>query len=277
MIIKKIKNKFPSLIVTTEVNASPFDENFANIANKSYFENLEEKSLKYAHANFFVSGFLRDRIIQTPVNSRDYVVHNGVEEIFFKLNTIKKASNGKIVFGYIGTIDYHKNLDKLIDAFEEVLQISDKKIELVIVGDGPLYKELKDYVLNKNLNNEVSFTGWVKHTEIPSYLQSIDIAIHHSAKPYMSPLKLFEYMAAGKAVIGPDIPAVREIFTSDELCLVKADLSNLSSVMQMVLNDDSYRMKLSVNSRKIVKEKFKWSDNAEKIIAVMQTKLNENN
>ena len=61
--IKNLKEEFPNLIITTEVNASPFDESFKNIAFRFHFRNLERKVLCLADANFFVSDYLRKRIM----------------------------------------------------------------------------------------------------------------------------------------------------------------------------------------------------------------------
>jgi glycosyltransferase involved in cell wall biosynthesis len=277
LIIKKIKRKYPELLLTTEVNASPFDENFQNIIFRKIFRRLERNQLKHADANFFVSANLRQRIMLQHNDKRDFVVHNGVDLKFFKIDPHRKTLKSKITFGYIGTIDYHKNLNRLIDSFKTVHETYRDKVELLIVGNGPLYNELIDYVKEKNLKDAVRFTGWVSHNQIGDYLQEIDVAIHHFAKPYMSPLKIFEYLATGKAVIGPDTPAVREIFSEDEMLFVKQDLSNLVSKMFSLYDNDELRVKIAKKGRQRVFEHFKWEDNADKIISVMNNKFNENN
>ncbi|MFD2518544.1 glycosyltransferase family 4 protein [Salinimicrobium flavum] len=277
LIISKLKKEFPKLFITTEVNASPFEENFSNIAFKSYFRGLERKMLAKADANFFVSGFLRQSIMKVVNKNRDFVVHNGVDENFIKKDgNLGKAGN-TVVFGYIGTIDYHKKLKSLIDSFKEVDDQYPSKVELLIVGDGPQLEEIKNYVLIKDLKGKVKFPGWVAHSEIPKYLQKIDVAIHHSAKPYMSPLKLFEYMAMGKTVIGPDTPAVREIFTEDEILFVSPGLNDLTNKMLYLFENKGKRLEMGKLAQQKVITNFKWENNAAKIIKVMQNKLYENN
>src|SRR5690606_3433789 len=128
------------------------------------------------------------------------------------------------------------------------------------------------------LTNSVSITGWVNHNEIPDYLSKIDIAIHHSANPYMSPLKIFEYMAMGLPVIGPDIPSVREIFINGEdILLVDQKSSDLSEKMMYLIKNDSERIRIAESGREKIIQKYGWDTNVETILSVMQNKLNENN
>lgn len=271
LIIGKLKKRFPELLITTEVNASPFDENFSNIPFKKFFKNLEQKCLQKADANFFVSGFLRKKIIKDILSNRDFVVHNGVDlELFEDGQSIKNKEN--ITFGYVGTLDFHKNLNILFDAFQQVQKIH-PGAKLLLVGDGPMYPELRKYVKKKKLSNSIRFVGRVPHKEINTYLKKMDIAIHHSANPYMSPLKIFEYLAAGLPVIGPDIPAVREIFKNgQDIILVKKNKEDIAEKMQFLLENEQKREYLSTNGREKVVANFGWNKNAEKILTVLQEK-----
>lgn len=278
LIIAKLKKQFPHLIISTEVNASPFDENFKNIAFIGYFKNLEKRALKNADANFFVSGFLMKKIMDSSVDKRDHVVHNGVDLEIFQPKEKSLIAKQKLVFGYVGTIDYHKNLTKLIDAFELVSRESDENISLLIIGDGPMFEDLVDYIKMKDLENNIILKGWVKHKDIVEHLYSMDIAIHHSANPYMSPLKLFEYMAVGLPVIGPDIPAVKEIFKDGEdIILVDDDTTSLSVKMKYLIKNETVREKIAKAGKQKIRSGYGWDSNAGIILNVLQEKINENN
>lgn len=275
LIIRKLKERYPDVIITTEVNASPFEENFKNILFKSYFKKLERRSLTCADANFFVSNYLRQQILEKPNFNRDYVVQNGVDDKFFNIEHTSK-NDKEVTFGYIGTLDFHKNLKILIDAFKYVH--SEKvNTKLMIIGDGPMMVELKNYVNEAELEDHVIFQGWVKHNEIPFFLQKFDIAIHHSAQPYMSPLKLFEYMASGLPVIGPDTPAVREIFDFNDLIFTNGEKNDLANKMLYLLDNPMVRKEIGKNCKIKVKANFRWEHNAQSIINVMLDKIENRN
>lgn len=278
LIIPKLKKKFPNLVITTEVNASPFDENFKNIAYRNYFKNTEKACLKRADANFFVSEYLKDKIMVKPDNSRDYVVHNGVALESFPTKEKDRKRSSKTIFGYVGTIDYHKNLRNLIDAFRNVHEKYPDNVQLNILGDGPMFNDLKKYITSLSLDRAVHLMGWVKHDNVAENLHKMDIAIHHSANPYMSPLKIFEYMAVGIAVIGPDIPSVREIFEDEkDLLLVHKTEKDLTEKMLFFMENKEERDRIARTANKKVRENFGWNSNAANIINIMKRKIDENN
>ncbi|MCB7480614.1 glycosyltransferase family 4 protein [Christiangramia sediminis] len=278
LIIPKLKKRFPELIITTEVNASPFDENFQNIAFRDYYKNAEKKCLQEADANFFVSEYLKETIMTETKSSRDFVVHNGVALDSFPTKMHFDVDPSRTTFGYVGTLDYHKNLLSLINAFNNVHAIHGDKVSLKIFGDGPMYKDLKDYIYSLNLDKAVHLAGWVDHKKVADNLSELDIAIHHSANPYMSPLKIFEYMAVGVAVIGPDIPSVREIFEDGEdLLLVKKSQDDLTAKMIFLLENKMERKRIASTGNIKVRENYGWDSNAANILQIIKKKFDENN
>lgn len=259
--IKKIKRRFPDLIITTEVNASPFDESFKNIAFKFYFKILERKSLKQSDNNFFVSKYLAERIMKKEFTvNRDIINPNGVDVLKFKPPT--KVDNDVIRIGYVGTIDFHKKLDVLIEAFLFLKQ-KHLNIELILIGDGPALNDLRV----KYPDKQMKFKGWVRHDNIPQMLSLFNIAIHHHALDYMCPLKLFEYMAVKVPCIGPNTPAVKELFQENVHYLsTNGEIEDLIIKIEMLINDKNLCEKLSENAFKLVNDIYTWENNLDRYL-----------
>src|SRR5690606_8335163 len=118
------------------------------------------------------------------------------------------------------------------------------------------YQNIKNYINLNDLNKEIILTGWIPHHQIPEYFQNVDVAIHHVAQPYMSPLKIFEYMAMGKPVIGPDTPGVREIFTELEILMVKPFVEDIFKKMEFLFNNKEKRIELTHYGKKLVERKY---------------------
>lgn len=277
LIIDKLKKRFKDLIVSTEVNASPFDENFENILFAENFKKMERISLQKADANFFVSSFLRNSIMGQYDDSRDFVVQNGVDLELFSAENQMVHDSENLTFGYVGTIDYHKKLKNLIDAFG-VVHSKNPKTNLMIVGDGPMFLDLKDYIESKSLQDFVAITGWIDHKNIIEYLLKFDVAIHHSANKYMSPLKIFEYMAVGLPVIGPDIPSVREVFEENEdIILVEDSVKDLTEKMLFYIQNPEERSKYAKKGQQKIRSQYGWDSNVDTILTQLQKIYNENN
>lgn len=267
--IGKLRKEFPDLKITTEVNASPFDESFKNIQFKPYFGILEKKLLSKSNLNFFVSSFLRKRVMGELLDAkRDLVVHNGVDLRKFKPKELKRQSERTVTIGYIGTLDIHKNIDILLQAIH-VLNQKGLAFEFMIVGDGPARKELEHFAAKLSLKN-TAFLGWKSHDEIPAQLDKFDIAVHHHAQDYMSPLKIFEYMAAKVPCIGPDTSAVKEVFEDrKDLILTNGTVEDLVLKIEELIVDEKLRAQLSEAAYNLVSSHYTWEANVNFIVEKM--------
>src|SRR5690606_11702021 len=78
--IKYLRKKFPHLLICCQVNGSPFDEPFKNIAFRNYFLKKQRQSYSAADLNFYISSFLRSRIMGKMLDpERDMVIQNGTD------------------------------------------------------------------------------------------------------------------------------------------------------------------------------------------------------
>jgi len=279
--IKKLRSKFPKLIISTQVNASPFDEPFKNIAFKKYF--IKKQSLFYSKAdyNFFISGFLREHIMGDFLKAdRDKIVHNGTDISKFKpfpekekLREKHKYPKGQFIVGYIGTLDFHKKVDLLLRSLQRV---NEKGIILVIIGNGPAMSALKAMSKSLNIEDKVIFKGWVDHNLMNEHLNCFDLAIHHHANEYMSPLKIFEYLATGLPVIAPNIPAVREILQDGvEVVLTQPTVESITDNILSMYYDEGKRRLLASNGAKKIRENFTWMDYTKNIVETIDAKKNK--
>jgi len=109
---------------------------------------------------------------------------------------------GRFVIGFVGTFKRRHGVDLLLSAFRE-LHSADPSTRLLLAGDGPLRSQFELEVQKAGLLQAVTFAGALAHEDVPHYLAAMDIAV--TPYPalddfYFSPLKPFEYMAAGRAV-----------------------------------------------------------------------------
>ena len=112
--------------------------------------------------------------------------------------------NGGTVVGWLGSFRRFHGLDLLIDAYAAA-RAADPDLRLLLVGDGSERRALMDDVAARGIPGVV-FVGVVEHSEVPRYLNVMDIAVvvdPASGTWHYSPLKLREYMACGLAVIAP--------------------------------------------------------------------------
>lgn len=147
------------------------------------------------------------------------VIYNGVEiERFLRgknkdIRAELKLNSDTPLIGTVGRLTIQKGHKFLIEAIAK-LKKDFPNITLLIVGDGPLRQELKDYAETLRIGKNVMFLG--VRRDIPEILSTIDIFVLSSLWEGLCN-SLIEAMAAEKPVIATDIPAVREIISSEKM------------------------------------------------------------
>ncbi|MFN3422178.1 MAG: glycosyltransferase family 4 protein, partial [Armatimonadota bacterium] len=130
------------------------------------------------------------------------------------------------IIGYIGrfrTMEMEKGIPELIEAVRYLPLINGSDPLLLCVG-GPMdvvpnYLDLAHRIGLPE--HRLKFIDRVPHAEVPHWIRAFDIAVapfpqtEHYAF-FMSPLKLFEYMAAGVPILATDLPSIREVLHHGE-------------------------------------------------------------
>ena len=169
----------------------------------------------------------------------------------------------KLIVGFIGSIFPYHGVNKLIDSFARIRESRDD-IQLIIAGDGELLASLKEDVRSRNLEQDVIFTGQVPQKEVPSLIKLFDVAVMPKSNWYGSPIKLFEYAAASRAIVAPDTAPVREVFRDGENASI-TDQSHLTETIASLLNNPDLRLELGANASEMVATRHTWSHNAQRI------------
>jgi glycosyltransferase involved in cell wall biosynthesis len=172
-----------------------------------------------------------------------------------------------VVLGFVGFVRPWHGVEWAVDALAGL----PPHVHLVIVGDGPALPILRDQAAARGLAARVHFTGRVSHFDIAVHMRAFDVALQPAAVAYASPLKLFEYMALGRAVLAPDQPNLREILTDgeDALLFAAGDAAAFTKALVRLCQDDDLRLRLGEAARRTVERvPFTWAKNAERIEAM---------
>jgi glycosyltransferase involved in cell wall biosynthesis len=165
-------------------------------------------------------------------------------------------------------------VDLLLDAFA-ALALRYSKINLVLVGDGRLRAVMERKAADLHLGRRVVFTGKVAQSDVASLLGVADVAVvcqrGTEADAALSPLKLFEYMAAGKAIVAAGGPGMERFINHgvNGLRVPAGDAEALTRALAELIADDQLRAALGHAARRQAIEKHSWAKTVEQLESVL--------
>jgi glycosyltransferase involved in cell wall biosynthesis len=156
-------------------------------------------------------------------------------------------------------------LDLLLESFAQVLH-GQPNTRLILVGDGQTRQAIADKIVASGLRQAVIMTGAIPHRRVPDMLSIADVAVVPAAPVGASrggtgtPLKLFEYMAAGKAIVATGITQAAAVIRDGQTGrLVNAgDVTAFADAVLQLLRDSTERQRLGHNARREAVERHSW-------------------
>lgn len=254
-----------------EINAPLADERarFGGLRLIRLARKLERFTWRSARRVLAVTGVLKQMIAESGVPPhRIEVTQNGINLAQFAAIDHPQRTDDAVVLGFVGFVRRWHGLDTVIAQMAACR--ATPPVKLIIVGDGPARAELAAQVAALDLADRVEFTGIVDRSAIPSLVASFNIALQPRVVNYASPLKIFEYMAEGRAIVAPDQANIREILTHGETALLFSpdDQAAMWSAIERLHSDKALRQRLGAAAREaLLRCDYTWSANANRVAA----------
>ncbi len=265
-----------------EVNAPTYQIRFTN-GCFLYSPALAKEKVNAADASavITVSSALRDYLLERGIRpDKVYTIHNGVDKGWAGMSHADNPSAGTrardepVTVGFVGSFTRWQGIPKLIEAFRRAV-LREPELTMVLIGDGPLRRQTETMVRDYGIANKVTFTGQVLRSQVPDLLTRVDIAVLADNMSYGSPTKIFEYGAAGKAVIAPRTPAIVEVIEDGVtgLLITPGDAEELANAIVRLARDRLLRCQLGTNWQRKVASEHSWNHVAQKVLAICQKVL----
>jgi glycosyltransferase involved in cell wall biosynthesis len=234
----------------------------------------EWRVLQEADGVVAISDALRERLVERApcLTGRLWVEHDAVRlppdghqtaQADAARSKLGVPSNHPIVL-YTGRVNDEKGVGVLLEAAAYL-----PETHFVLVGK--VYQST--YAARARLLGNVTLVGFVPPSRVSAYLGLADTVVMPSSpslaySAYMSPLKLFEYMASGKPIVASDLPVLREILVHDRNALLYPpfDPQALAASLACVIADAPLAARLADQARLDV-ENFTWDKRAARILA----------
>ena len=200
-----------------------------------------------------------------------HIVQPGVDAGAFNRGANKNSAReqvqlpvGKKILLTVCRQEYRKNLDGLLREFSILQQKRDDAV-LVLVGTGSQHTYLKEYAKSIGLNGSVIFKGFQENTW--PYYKAADIFLWPSLQEGFGQV-LLEALSCGSPCIGyaqgdpiPNVP--NEEIIEDGTTGLIADYftqGDMARKVEMLLDDDQLRDRMSINAVDAARSRFSWSE-----------------
>lgn len=168
------------------------------------------------------------------------------------------APHAPVRIGFVGTLKPWHGTDLLLRA----LARTDQRLELDICGTGPQQEELVLLAAELGIAGRVRFHGAVAPERVPEFLHELDIATapYPAGEHYFSPLKVYEYLAAGLPVIASAIGTIPALLAHGELGVLvePGDVAELATALDELAADPGHRARLAAAARESAVREHDW-------------------
>ena len=247
---------------------------------RKYITFYEKLCIAHATKISAISILLKNDIVKAGAKEEDVFVNpNGADADAFKPGCggeeIRKVYGIKdsVVAGFCGSFYPWHGIDVLTEVIERISPDC-KNTVFLLIGDGPEKTTMEDRLAKTGImekyGERIIFTGRISPEKVPAYLDACDILLSPigSGKEYSSPIKIFEYMAAGKAILCFDTGQMSDVLENgrDAVLTPVDNAEKFAEALEETVKDKTLRETLGANARKKALAGFTWEANVKRVL-----------
>ncbi len=237
---------------------------------------------RWSNRIFAATEFLKNLLVSHGLDQgKIVVIPNGADVDLFSpdldVTELKRKYrlDNRFVILFIGHLEDWAGVDLIYELANCLNQkVSDASI--LLVGAGESTRDLLSRLARANLGHMVTHAGLHPYNQMPLFTAASDVTlclfpdtpVSHAA----SPLKLFEYLSSGTAVIATNVAGTTEVVDNTNAMLVAPGNTNeICDAVVTLRNDATLRKSLGERGRMLVEEDYSWSKLAQRLIEICES------
>lgn len=217
-------------------------------------------------------------LVPPALQERTTVIVNGVDVERFAPGP-EISDDEPLHCAYVSSFRSWHGAEDLVDAVARCVAAG-VDLRLTLVGEGPRWQRSRDDARRLGIDEQVDFLGRVAHDRIPAILSTAHVGVAPFAPDqfralelgwFWSPIKIFEYLASGLAVVTADIAELRRLLPDDVARFYPVgDAAVLAAVLEQLASDRAGLRAMRRAARTLAQERYTWDHQAGAVEAVLQ-------
>lgn len=203
-------------------------------------------------------------------------IQNGADEIK-KMPPVRFQEPEKTHVGYVGQLYKGKGVEAIRD-------LAPLNPDIIFHVVGGLPEDIDYWKLQLKSVKNVVFHGFVKPAELAAYITAFDVVIapyqrvvygfngKNNLAEWTSPMKIFDYMSAGKPIIASDLPFMREVLETEKNAILcdPDDISAWSQALTRLSREKDLAERLGTTAQENFLLNYKWEKRAQSVLSFIQ-------
>ena len=209
------------------------------------------------------------------------VVVNGVDTTRFRPGPPSPAT-GPLRCVYVSSFRSWHGAEDLVRAVS-ICAANGVELQVTCIGRGPRWSAARDAARRAGLEQVIEFTGEVTHDEVPRRLARVEVGLAPFTPAafsalqlgwFWSPIKIFEYLAAGLAVVTVDMPELRELLPGKVACFYTTGApQELAAMLRQLASDRGTVRQMGQVARQLAEFRYTWDHQAASVEELLQAVL----
>jgi glycosyltransferase involved in cell wall biosynthesis len=166
----------------------------------------------------------------------------------------RDSQDGDLLALYVGNLEHYQGVDLVLDA---LAKLESPPLKFVAIGGSPeavaAYRERAEAL---RLSKHVTFLGARPVSQLGAYLEQADVLVSPRLLGNNTPMKLYSYLAAGKAVLATRIRSHTQVLSDESALLVEPTAAALARGFDILLRSPALREQLGAAARRLAATRY---------------------
>jgi len=265
-----------------EIHSDPFSYKKGLIQNIVLYLYVKIERFVIRHADAIIAtgpGLVkqvREMAYNVSVHHIFDIASSLVESEKNKCLLIKKQlqqKNNELLITFVGSFAIYQGVDLIFESVPMVMQRNPNARFIIIGGSDKEITVRQNRLKQRGVDNAVTFVGKVPPDELPNYLAASDILLSPRMAGVNTPLKLLDYLKAGRAIVATNVLSNTLILNDSTAIIVSPEPKAFAKGICFLLDDEKFRLRLALNGKKLSSNRYSFAEFKKRLDACYKTLL----